>query len=64
MKFKDNDLVRITGAQSPDRGAYGTIIAVFDQPQEAYEVELLDETGTPRAQHTLLPEELELVVES
>ena len=43
------------------KGELGAILMVFEEPQEAYEVEILDEEGNPKAQCTLLPDDLELV---
>ncbi len=63
MRFKEYDTVRITkdcegGIQ---KGEYGAIIMTYEEPQEAYEVEILDEEGNFKAQCTLLPDDLELI---
>lgn len=64
MKFKENDVVRVmTDYQKNVRkGEVGTIIMAFDKPREAYEVELLDESGNPKVQCTFGPDDLELVM--
>ena len=43
------------------KGEIGAVLMVFEEPREAYEVEILDEEGNPKAQRTLLPDDLELV---
>ncbi len=48
-------------SDSKKKGEIGAILMVFEQPHEAYEVEFLDEDGYPKAQCTLLPDDLELV---
>ena len=62
MKFKECDTVRIKVdcGVNVKRGEIGAILMVFEEPQEAYEVEVLDEAGNPKAQCTLSPDELEL----
>ena len=62
--FSENDAVMVTTDNTSagiTAGEIGTIVCVFKVPNEAYEVEFLDEDGTPRAQLTLLPEELVLL---
>jgi hypothetical protein len=44
-------------------GDLGAIIHVFHEPRLAYEVEFVDETGRPRAQVTLLPDQIETASE-
>lgn len=63
MKFKEYDTVRIMKDcdEGIKRGAIGAILIVFEKPREAYEVEILDEKGNPKAQCTFLPDDLELV---
>ena len=63
MKFKEYDTVRIMKdcEECVKKGEIGAIIMVFEEPREAYEVEILDEEGNPKIQCTLLPDELEFV---
>ena len=42
-------------------GDIGVVVMVFDNPNEAYEVEVIDKDGFTKAQCTLLTNELELV---
>lgn len=62
MKFREYDTVKIMKdcEEGVKKGELGVILMVFEEPQEAYEVEILDEKGNPKAQCTLLPDELEL----
>lgn len=64
MKFKENDTVKIMKNYKGvvKKGEIGTILMVFGRPQEAYEVEILDEKGKQKVQCTLLPDDLELVI--
>ncbi len=62
MKFKEFDVVRVL-KKCNDKvqiGDIGVIIMVFDNPNEAYEVEIIDGEGDTKIQCTLLPNELEL----
>ncbi|WOO38221.1 DUF4926 domain-containing protein [Anaerocolumna sp. AGMB13020] len=63
MKFKECDTVKIMKDcdEGIKKGEIGVVIMVFEKPNEAYEVEVLDEEGYVKTQCTLLPEELELV---
>lgn len=63
MKFKEYDTVRICRDYNEQikKGDVGAIVMVFNNPNEAYEVEFLDEEGFTKAQCTLLPDELENV---
>lgn len=63
MKFKEFDTVRILRKcnEEVQIGDIGVIVMVFDNPNEAYEVEVIDEEGVTKTQCTLLPNELELV---
>lgn len=63
MKFKEFDTVRILRKcnEEVQIGDIGVIVMVFDNPNEAYEVEVIDEKGVTKAQCTLLPNEVELV---
>ena len=61
MKFSEYDTVIILRDCKKDvkRGDIGTILMVFKEPTEAYEVEIVDEKGATKAQCTLLPDDLE-----
>ena len=62
--LRANDVVRILTSHPEDgvvAGELGAILCVFDVPDEAYEVEFVDEDGRPRAQLTLAPSEIEPV---
>lgn len=61
MKFKELDTVRIVKDCNEEikRGEIGVVVMLFEQPREAYEVEVLDENGYTKAQCTFLPDELE-----
>ena len=63
MKFKEFDTVRILRKcnEEVQIGDVGVIVMVFDNPNEAYEVEVIDGEGVTKAQCTFLPNELELV---
>jgi hypothetical protein len=63
MKFKEYDTVRVIKdcEEWIKKGEIGAVLMTFNQPNEAYEVEFVDEDGYPKAQRTFLPEELELV---
>ena len=52
MKFSEYDTVKIIkdSANGARRGDIGTILMVFSEPSEAYEVEIANEDGTSRAQ--------------
>lgn len=63
MKFKEYDTVRIMKncEQGIKKGTIGAIIMAFEEPQEAYEVEILDADGKTKVQCTFSPDDLELV---
>jgi len=63
VKFKEFDTVRLLRdcEEGAKKGDIGAILMVFEEPNEAYEVEFLDSEGCPKAQCTLLPNELEFV---
>ncbi len=63
MKFKEYELVKILKNTQEDIkiGDIGVIIMVFDNPNEAYEVEIVNDEGNVYAQGTFLPDELELL---
>ncbi len=64
MKFKEFDTVRVLKKcnEKVRIGDIGVIVMVFDNPNEAYEIEIIDGEGVTKTQCTLLPNELELVV--
>ena len=63
MKFSEYDTVKIIkdAGSGAKRGDIGTILMVFTEPSEAYEVEIVNKDGTSKAQYTLLPNELERI---
>ena len=63
MKFKEFDTVKILRKydEKVKIGDIGVVVMVFDNPNEAYEVEVIDKDGFTKAQCTLLTNELELV---
>lgn len=63
MKFKECDTVKtiVDCGKNVKKGEVGAVLMVFEKPQEAYEVEFLDEEGNFKAQYTLRPNDLELV---
>ena len=63
MKFREYDTVIIINdcKNGAKKGEIGTILIVFKEPIEAYEVEIADEKGRTKAQYTLLPDDLKLV---
>lgn len=63
MKFNLYDTVKIKKdcKEGVKNGETGVVIVVFEEPQEAYEVEVLDENGNTKAQCTLCADDLEKV---
>lgn len=63
MKFKECDTVKILRDcdEGIKKGEIGAIIMVFENPEEAYEVEVLEVDGKTKALCTLMPDDLELV---
>ena len=63
MKFKEFDTVRILRKchEEVQIGDIGVVVMVFDNPNEAYEVEIIDKDGFTKAQCTFSPNELEIV---
>lgn len=60
MKFAENDVVRVKVNKETARiGDIGTIVCAFDNPNEAYDVEIVNEDGTTKALIVFLPDELE-----
>ncbi|MEQ5833804.1 DUF4926 domain-containing protein [Marinobacter sp. NFXS9] len=61
MSFEINDAV-VLQIGIPDEGletgAVGVVVAEFSEPNEAFEIEFLDDDGDLLAQLALLPEQL------
>ncbi|MBP3489310.1 MAG: DUF4926 domain-containing protein [Roseburia sp.] len=51
MKFKEYDTVKLMKdcEEGEKEGELGAILMVFEKPREAYEVEILDKEGNPKA---------------
>ncbi|TBW45047.1 DUF4926 domain-containing protein [Marinobacter halodurans] len=61
MSFKINDAVILKEGipeEGLKAGAVGVVVAEFSEPNEAYEIEFLDDDGDLLAQLALLPEQL------
>ncbi|HHZ19813.1 MAG TPA: DUF4926 domain-containing protein [Firmicutes bacterium] len=64
MKFNEFDtvmLLRDYPADGLKKGDIGAILMVYTEPNEAYEVEFVDNDGTTKAVITLLPDEVKKV---
>lgn len=63
MKFKECDVVKILNDcnEGIKKDEIGVIVIAFEEPREAYEVEIADEEGKTKIQCVLLPDDLELV---
>jgi hypothetical protein len=64
MHFKANDTVKLLRdlpQEALAKGAVGVIVAEFNDPEEAYEVEFCNERGETIAQVALLPNQLTLI---
>ena len=64
MRFLEHDtvkLVRNITEKGLTKGTIGVIVAVYSIPNEAYEVEFVDDFGITIVQTTFLPDELEKV---
>ena len=60
-RFKDNDTVRILRSKGNIKeGEIGVVIMVFDEPNLAYEVEVVDENGNIKGIGTFFDDEIEL----
>lgn len=57
MKYKEFDTVRINNGIM--KGELGVILMAYREPQEAYEVEILDEKGNHKAQCVLRPSDFD-----
>ncbi len=61
-KFKQYEIVELTeDLGSVARGTQGTIIEVFDNPREGYEIEVVGEDGDTLAEFSALPGRLRAV---
>lgn len=61
MKFSEYDVVALIKDRPEDKlkkGDKGAIVMVHIQPNEAYEVEFVDDLGKTKALLTLLPYEI------
>lgn len=63
MKFNLYDTVKIKKdcKEGVKSGETGVVIMTFKRPQEAYEIEVLDENGNTKAQCTLCADDLEKI---
>jgi hypothetical protein len=61
LKFNELEVVK-TLVNFPEEGIKkdetGTIVAVFTKPNEAYEVEFVNNDGTTKAMFAILPEQI------
>ena len=62
MKFNELEVVK-TLKDFPENGIksgeIGTIVAAFTSPNEAYEVEFVNNDGTTKAMFAIIPENIE-----
>lgn len=62
MKFNELEVVK-TLKKFPENGIkvgeVGTVVAVFTSPNEAYEVEFVNNDGTTKAMFAIIPESIE-----
>ena len=66
MKPDINTAIRLTAdmpTESLKKGAIGVIVAIFTNPNEAYEVEFCDDNGESIAQVALLVDQFECIPE-
>lgn len=64
MKLNINDVVRLLDGLPGGvlmKGSIGTIVAVFSEPEEAFEIEFCDKNGAMLAQVTLRRHQVSLV---
>lgn len=64
MKFNEYDsvtLLRDDGQNGLKKGDIGAVVMVFTEPNEAYEVEFVDNNGDTKAIITVLPNEIEAI---
>jgi len=64
MRYHEHEIIRLL-VDLPKlglkKGEIGTIVFVFDKPNEAYEVEFVDKDGKTRNQTVLLPHQFEVL---
>ena len=61
MKFDELQVVKTLIAfqgENIEQGEKGTIVACFTVPNEAYEVEFVNDDGTTKAMFAILPEHI------
>ena len=62
MKFLECDTVILINdyeSEGLKKGDIGAVLMVYTEPNEAYEVEFIDDNGEVKAQVVLLPNEIE-----
>lgn len=62
MRFSELDVVKTLKNFETEgimKGGIGTVVHVFTQPSEAYQVEFCDKAGRTLAEFTILPEDIE-----
>ena len=62
MKFLEYDTVVLINdyeSEGLKKGDIGAVLMVYTEPNEAYEVEFIDDNGEVKAQAVLLPNEIE-----
>lgn len=62
MKFSEYDTVVLTNdyeSEGLKKGGIGAVLMVYTEPNEAYEVEFVDDDGEVKAQAVFLPNEIE-----
>ncbi|MDQ4682545.1 MULTISPECIES: DUF4926 domain-containing protein [Stenotrophomonas maltophilia group] len=65
MPVETNDVVRLLEdipSEEICRGSTGVVVALFSEPEEAYEVEFCDEHGASTVQVALRPSQFEIVM--
>ncbi|PAD61278.1 DUF4926 domain-containing protein [Bacillus sonorensis] len=61
MKFEQYEtvvLIEDDPTEDLKKGEVGTVVMIFTEPEEAYEVEFVDEEGKTKVQKALFPEKL------
>ncbi|ASB89493.1 DUF4926 domain-containing protein [Bacillus sonorensis] len=61
MKFEQYEtvvLIEDDPTEDLKKGEVGTVVMIFTEPEEAYEVEFVDEEGKTKVQKAFLPEKL------
>jgi hypothetical protein len=64
LRFKELDIVKTLvdfPKEAIKKGEFGAIVAVFANPNEAYEVEFVNDDGTTKAMITILSEQIEKI---